>query len=226
MKRLYRGGTRPDALDPGDRELPVLLCVGRLHPVKQQDLLVRSWLATGAHRTSALLLIGGSPGTGTAVEDEIRRRIDTLLAPCPQAARRLALLPALPNTEVRRLQRALAQRGDDACCWYVCPSAKEEFGIAVLEAMDAGLPVAGPRRGGVAHYLRDQVNGLLMDTSGQAGLMRGLRRVAATSADDRRRYAAAGRTLVAERFSVTRMADELAAEYTALRPADQWAQGP
>ncbi|MFE5620609.1 glycosyltransferase family 4 protein [Streptomyces virginiae] len=218
LQRLYRDGARPDALDPGDRELPALLCVGRLHPVKQQDLLVRSWLATGSHRTTALVLVGGSPGTGTEVEDEVRRRIETLLAPYPQAARRLALLPALPNTDVRRLQRALAQRGDDSCCWYVCPSAKEEFGIAVLEAMDAGLPVAGPRRGGVAHYLRDQVNGLLMDTSGQAGLMRGLRRVAATSADDRRRYAAAGRKLVAERFSVTRMAVELAAHYTALHP--------
>ncbi|MBK3632156.1 glycosyltransferase family 4 protein [Streptomyces sp. MBT97] len=217
LKRLYRDGTHPGALDPGDRDLPVLLCVGRLHPVKQQDLLVRSWLATGAHHTTTLVLIGGSPGAGTAVEDDIRRRIDTLLAPYPQAARRLALLPALPNTEVRRLQRALAQRTAEACCWYVCPSAKEEFGIAVLEAMDAGLPVAGPRRGGVAHYLRDQVNGLLMDTSGQAGLMRGLRRIAATSVDDRRRYAAEGRKLVAERFSVTRMADELAAEYTALR---------
>ncbi|MYV40165.1 hypothetical protein GT030_15135 [Streptomyces sp. SID1328] len=55
-----------------------------------------------------------------------------------------------------------------------------------------------------------------MDTSGQAGLVRGLRRVAATSVDDRRRYAAAGTKLVAERFSVTRMADEPAAEYTAL----------
>ncbi|MFJ5520977.1 glycosyltransferase family 4 protein [Streptomyces griseoluteus] len=217
LKRLYRDGTRTDALDPRDRELPVLLCVGRLHPVKQQDLLVRCWLATGAHHTTTLVLIGGSPRTGTAVEDEIRRRISSLLAPYPQAARRLALLPALPNTEVRRLQRALAQRTADACCWYVCPSAKEEFGIAILEAMDAGLPVAGPRRGGVAHYLRDQVNGLLMDTSGQEGLMRGLRRVAATSVDDRRRYAAAGRKLVAERFSATRMADELAAEYTALR---------
>ncbi|MER5604162.1 hypothetical protein [Streptomyces sp. NPDC002265] len=81
------------------------------------------------------------------MEDDIRRRIDTLLAPYPQAAPRLALLPPLPNTEVRRLQRALAQRTADACCWYVCLSAKEEFGIAVLEAMDAGLSVAGPRRG-------------------------------------------------------------------------------
>ncbi len=129
----------------------------------------------------------------------------------------MALLPALPNTEVRRLQRALARRTADACSWYVCPSAKEEFGLAVLEAMDAGLPVAGPRRGGVTHYLRDRVNGLLIDTSDQAGLIRGLRRVATTSVDDRRRYAAAGRKLVAERFSVARMADELADEYIALR---------
>ncbi|WP_328675061.1 glycosyltransferase family 4 protein [Streptomyces sp. NBC_00343] len=217
LDMLYRDGARPDSLDPEDRSLPLLLSVGRLHPVKQQDLLVRAWLATGGYRTTTLILVGGSPGAGTASEEEVRHRIDMLLAESPQASGRLALLPALPNTEVRRLQRALAQRTADVCSWYVCPSAKEEFGLAVLEAMDAGLPVAGPRRGGVAHYLRDQVNGILIDTSDQAGLMRGLRRVAATSVDDRRRYAAAGRKLVAERFSVTRMADELADEYIALR---------
>lgn len=106
-----------------------------------------------------------------------------------------------------------------AACSVPCGNARPTpavFGIAVLEAMDAGLPVAGPRRGGVAHYLRDQVNGILMDTSGQAGLMRGLRRIAVTSADDRRRCAAAGGKLVAERFSLARMADELAAEYAAV----------
>ncbi|MFE2880830.1 glycosyltransferase [Streptomyces roseus] len=86
---------------------------------------------------------------------------------------------ALPNTDVRRLQRALAQRRDYSC-WYDCPSTKEEYGIAVLEAMDARLPVACPRRGGAAHNLRDQVNGLLMDAFGEAGMMRCLRWVAVT----------------------------------------------
>ncbi|GAB2909459.1 glycosyltransferase family 4 protein [Streptomyces heilongjiangensis] len=216
LAALYCGGDRPDALDPEDDGLPLLLCVGRLHPVKQQDLLVRAWLASGGHRTSTLVLVGGSPHAGTEAETDMRRRIDTLLADRPQAARRLALLPALPNADVRRLQRALAGRPGSAPCWYVCPSAKEEFGIAILEAMEAGLPVAGPQRGGVAHYLHDGANGILLDTSGQAGLVRGLLRLAAVPDDDRRRYAQAGRDLVAERFSVTRMADELAAEYRAL----------
>ncbi|MFF7048023.1 glycosyltransferase [Streptomyces griseorubiginosus] len=125
-------------------------------------------------------------------------------------------LPALPNADVRRLQRALAARPQEAPCWYVCPSAKEEFGIAILEAMEAGLPAAGPQRGGVAHYLRDGVNGILMDTSTPTGLMRGLRRLTHISDDERRRYATAGQNLVAERFSVTRMAKELTAEYVAL----------
>jgi len=217
LTNLYQDGARPDALDAEDRDLPLLLSVGRLHPVKQQDLLVRAWLETGGYGTSTLLLIGGSPHTATEVETDMRRRIDTLLADFPQASRRFALLPALSNADVRRLQRALAARPRQAPCWYVCPSAKEEFGIAILEAMEAGLPAAGPRNGGVAHYLRDGVNGILMDTSGPTGLKRALRRLARISADERRRYATAGGKLVKERFSVTRMANELTAEYAALQ---------
>ncbi|MFC8349856.1 glycosyltransferase family 4 protein [Streptomyces sp. NPDC057280] len=217
LTNLYQDGARPDALDAEDRDLPLLLSVGRLHPVKQQDLLVRAWLETGGYGTSTLLLIGGSPHTATEAETDMRRRIDTLLAGFPQASRRFALMPALSNTDVRRLQRALAARSQQAPCWYVCPSAKEEFGIAILEAMEAGLPAAGPRNGGVAHYLRDGVNGVLMDTSGPTGLKRGLRRLARVGDDERRRYATAGGKLVTERFSVTRMANELTAEYAALQ---------
>ena len=216
LAALYQDGTRPDALDAEDHDLPLLLSVGRLHPIKQQDVLVRAWLETGGYSNSTLVLIGGSPHTATEAETDMRRRIDTLLADVPQASRRVALLPALPNADVRRLQRALAARPREAPCWYVCPSAKEEFGIAILEAMEAGLPAAGPQRGGVAHYLRDGVNGILMDTSTPTGLMRGLRRLAHISDDDRHRYATAGQNMVAERFSVTRMANELAAEYVAL----------
>ncbi|MFF5497665.1 glycosyltransferase [Streptomyces aquilus] len=217
LAALYQDGARPDALDAEDLHLPLLLSVGRLHPFKQQDLLVRAWLETGGYGTSTLVLIGGSPHTATEAETDMRRRIDMLLAQFPQASRRFALLPALPNADVRRLQRALAARPEQTPCWYVCPSVKEEFGIAILEAMEAGLPAAGPRSGGVSHYLRDGVNGILMDTSAPTGLKRGLRRLARVGDDERRRYATEGRKLVAERFSVNRMANELTAEYAALR---------
>ncbi|MEU8651502.1 glycosyltransferase [Streptomyces sp. NPDC048737] len=95
------------------------------------------------------------------------------------------------------------------------PSAKEEFGIAVLEAMEAGLPAAGPLRGGVAHYLRDGVNGILLDTSSASGLARGLHRLASLPEDRRTHLARAARETVTTRYSVADMAQALAAEYRA-----------
>ncbi|MFE4633573.1 glycosyltransferase [Streptomyces sp. NPDC056773] len=80
----------------------------------------------------------------------------------------------MPNAEVRCLERALARSGTTGRAYYVCPSAKGEFGIAVLEAMDAGLPVAATSRGGIPHYLEDMVNGLLLDISSSKGLAEGL----------------------------------------------------
>ncbi|MFI5997127.1 glycosyltransferase family 4 protein [Streptomyces sp. NPDC051362] len=216
LSALFRGGDNPDALDPADRHLPLLLCVGRLHPVKQQDLLVQVWLASGLSERSTLVLVGGSPGgPGPGPEAEVRGRIATLLASHPQARSRFALIPAMANEDVRRLERALADPDRAARCWYVCPSAKEEFGIAVLEAMEAGLPAAGPLRGGVAHYLRDGVSGILLDTSSASGLTRGLRRLVAVRETDREQLARRGRDVVRNQYSVTAMADALAREYTA-----------
>ncbi|MCQ9131650.1 glycosyltransferase [Streptomyces hilarionis] len=215
LARLFAGGDAPDALDPGDRRLPLLLTVGRLHPLKQQDVLVEAWLAAGLHTSTTLAVIGGGPGEGNASESRVRRRMEELLDPHPEARTRIALLPALPNDSVRRLQRALADPEHALRAWYVCPSLKEEFGIAVLEAMEAGLPAVGPRLGGVGHYLRDGVNGLLWDTSGPDRMAHGLRRIMNVPEARRRRFARAGSTLVKEKYSVAGMAEALAAQYAA-----------
>ncbi|MEV6210433.1 glycosyltransferase family 4 protein [Kitasatospora sp. NPDC051914] len=211
--RLFAGGGRPDGLDPEDRDLRLLLCVGRLHPVKQQDRLVEAWLDTGLYRSTTLLLVGGSPGRATAVEAGVRAAVAKLLAGQPLGRRRVALWPALPNRQVRVLERALAD-GRVGSAVYVCPSAKEEFGLAVLEAMDAGLAAAGPERGGVPHYIRHGVNGFLLDTGSSAALGAGLLSVCATPQPELDAVAARARRTVGRGYSVDAMAGVLARAYT------------
>ncbi|MGW6542338.1 glycosyltransferase family 4 protein [Streptomyces massasporeus] len=213
LDSLFAGGDRPDALDPADRDLPLLLCVGRLHPVKQQDLLLRTWLTAELWRRATLVMVGGSTRHPTPDEHRVRAVLGALVTGRTRAARRLALLPALPNDRVRRLERALADPQGGVRAWYVCPSAKEEFGIAVLEAMEAGLPAAGPRRGGVSHYLRDGVNGVLLDTGSASSLSRGLHGLLSLPESRRGQLARAGRETVAERYSVAPMAEALADVY-------------
>ncbi|WP_285739488.1 glycosyltransferase family 4 protein [Kitasatospora phosalacinea] len=214
VDRLFRDGARPDGVDTAARGLRLILNVGRLHPVKQQDRLVEAWLEAGLHRSTTMLLIGGSAtGTATPVEEEMRARIAKLLSGHPEARRRIALWPALPNHEVRVLERALASGDRTGRVLYVCPSAKEEFGLAVLEAMDSGLPVAGPQRGGVPHYVRDGVNGFLLATDSVPALAQRLTELVGLPDDALARVAEAGRRSVASRFSAPAMAQSLATAY-------------
>ncbi|MCX5409178.1 glycosyltransferase [Streptomyces sp. NBC_00335] len=175
LERLFETAL-PAALEADERGQPILLTVGRLHPLKQQHVLVQAWIESGLHLRSTLVLVGGSPRADRADsgERQVRKAIADLVAATPAASARLAMVAAMPNTEVRRLERALARSGTRGRAYYVCPSAKEEFGIAVLEAMDAGLPVAATSRGGIPHYVEDMVNGLLLDTSSSKGLTEGL----------------------------------------------------
>ena len=77
---------------------------------------------------------------------------------------------------------------------YACPSRKEEFGLALLEALAAGLSVVGPDRGGPATYIEDGHSGFLADTTDLESLRRGLARAAAARLDPAR--AARARALV------------------------------
>ncbi|KQV69625.1 hypothetical protein ASC64_07225 [Nocardioides sp. Root122] len=55
-------------------------------------------------------------------------------------------------------------RGADV---YVAPAPKESFGIAALEARCAGLPVVARRSSGVTEFIRDRIDGLLVDDDTQ-----------------------------------------------------------
>ncbi|WP_411075787.1 glycosyltransferase family 4 protein [Streptomyces sp. cmx-4-7] len=197
----------------GNHAPTVLLNVGRLHPVKQQDVLVRAWVQSGCYRESVLVIVGGSPRTGDAVERSMHERIEEAVASCPEARRRLLLLPALPNPEVRLLERALADPARPFRARYVCSSAKEEFGLAVLEAMEAGLVTAGPMRDGVPHYLEDGENGLLLDTSTSRSLGGGLERLLRIGDEEAGVMTSRARRLVRTTYSAAAMARATAGHY-------------
>ncbi|GAA4680950.1 glycosyltransferase [Frondihabitans cladoniiphilus] len=207
-----------ETLPESRRDLPLLVSVGRFHRVKGMATIVEAW-ATGPLRDRAnLLLVGGNLEHPSADEREQLDLVDALVPVAERAAAGLLLPGHRPNDTVARWVAAArfgvpglaAPRGV-----YVCGSLKEEFGIALLEAMGAGLVVVAPDGGGPATYVEQGVTGFLTRTYDVARLAESmgdaLAHVAAETDDTR---AARSRATVEASFTIQAMARALAAVYT------------
>ena len=97
---------------------------------------------------------------------------------------------------------------------YVCSSLKEEFGLALLEALASGLVVVGPAAGGPATYVEDGVTGVLVDTRRPDEVARAIRAAfdLATAPDQSERMGRALDRINAD-FTVQAMADRLGGIY-------------
>lgn len=159
--------TRVDALAPARRALPIVVTVGRLHRVKGMATLVEAWARGPLRERANLLIIGGDLEHPSLDEREQLDRIDAAVAPGARAEAGLLLAGHQPN-DVAALWLAAARFGMPGLTApggvYVCASLKEEFGIALLEAMATGLMVVAPDGGGPATYVEDGVTGVLTET--------------------------------------------------------------
>jgi glycosyltransferase involved in cell wall biosynthesis len=94
----------------------------------------------------------------------------------------------------------------------VHPAAREGLGLAVLEAMAAGVPVVATAVGGIVDAVRDEGEGLLVAAGDGLGLVTAIEQLAGDAAL-RRRLGTAGRSRAEREFSIARMADRYAELY-------------
>jgi glycosyltransferase involved in cell wall biosynthesis len=96
----------------------------------------------------------------------------------------------------------------------VHPARWEGFGLALLEAMLASLPVVATRVSSIPEIVVDGETGLLVPADDAAELARAVNRVLSDAAD----YGQRGRERAEREFSVAKMADRTLAVYdSALR---------
>ena len=91
---------------------------------------------------------------------------------------------------------------------FVFPSRAEAFGLVIIEAMAAGLPVISSNCDGVLDIIEQQKNGILANPLDIDELVRSVEMLM-TNRDLRQRLAHAGRKTVEQRFSLDSMADKI-----------------
>lgn len=201
------------------RGLPLLVSVGRFHRVKGMASIVEAWARGPLAERTNLLLIGGDLESPSADEAEQLAAMDAVVAPADRAARGLLLAGHQPNDTAARWVAA-ARFGMPGLAAphgvYVCGSLKEEFGIALLEAMASGLFVVAPDGGGPATYVLQGVTGILAPTWDVA-LLGAAMEEALTLAGSH--DPAASRATVEKSFTIQAMARALGTVYSDVRAA-------
>lgn len=125
----------------------IILCISRIDYQKNQKILLELLNnSAGTH----LLLIG--PITASWYFEELQKRASEL-----NLTNRLTVIPGLAPDSVELLQALKC-----ADC-FVLPSRHEPFGIAALEALDAGVPLIASAVGGLKDFLRHGENALLFE---------------------------------------------------------------
>lgn len=201
---------------PGERHgLPLAISVGRLHRVKGMATVVEAWASDpDVQRRCNLVIVGGDLDHPSTAETEQLARIRSVVASHPGAADGLVLAGHRPNDVVARWLAAtyLGTGGRVGPAGvYVCGSLKEEFGIALLEAMAAGLVVVAPHEGGPATFVEPGITGVLIDTRSPQEVAIGI----AATLDMSQRPGSGERAtaVVRRRFTIDTMADRLASVY-------------
>jgi glycosyltransferase involved in cell wall biosynthesis len=185
-------------VDTGQRPRLRIGYVGRLAPQKRVDLLVAAF--GRMTRPADLVLVGDGPE---------RTRVQRLVRHSP-AADRISTTGFVEHSAVPAVLASLDL--------LVLPSAYEEMGSVLVEAMAAGLPVVASDVGGIPEVVRHGVTGLLVPPGDVAALAAALDRLVADPV--LRSHLAAGARSRAEEYSWPRLGARVEDLYRQLRTGD------
>ena len=175
-------------------EAVLVACVGTIEPRKAQAMLAQAFdMIAAQHPRAWVAFVGGR-------DDDNTEALNRYIEASPYGER-MRVIPVTPEVE----------------SWYgmadvlVCASDIESLPRTVLEAMAWETPVLGTRVFGLPELIDDGETGWLCEPRDLPALASALDRVLSLPPEERRRVGAAGRPLVAERHSLERYGQEIAA---------------
>src|SRR3989338_4568903 len=177
---------------------PVVGAIARLVPSKGVDHLVRSFVQVRASLPKTHLLIVGDGTQRSALESLVRTS---------GLEGAVHFAGTLPETRV-----ALSLMD----VFVFLPAQQEGFGLSLLEAIASGRPVVAVRRGVGSAWVLDQERiGLTVEPEDPAALAQAIVQWL-RNGEAACRAAGAARAVVKERYSLTRMVDQVDAVYRQL----------
>ncbi len=144
----------------------IVLCVSRIDPQKNQLGLVRAFARFAESHTDHRLVLVGSIAVA-AYHAQIVAEIQ-----------RLGLQGKVRIVEGLLPDDPLLPSAYKAAELFVLPSVHEPFGIVVLEAWAAGVPVLASRVGGVPDFAEDRKTALLVEPGSENQLLGGMTELA------------------------------------------------
>lgn len=179
----------------------MILYLARIHPIKCVDVLLRAYAALDNRQSTELVIAGDGDSA--------------LLERLKQLAGQLGL-----GSDVRwvgfaagELKRRLLSRA----AVFVLPSASENFGMAVVEAMSAGKPVIVTTGCGLADFVRRHGAGIVTD--GSVGALRAALAALLASEPQRAAMGEAGRAATVRELSLDAFGARLESLYRSVLAA-------
>ena len=199
------------------RHLPILLSVGRFHPVKGMARIAAAWADDPLlYNTCNLVLVGGNLSHPSDIEITVMEAIEHCVPANDHRRAGLILLGGRPRADIAHLMVATMMGRSQY--WasggiYVDGALKEEFGLALIEALTTGLVVVAPSTGGPSTYVDHNDTGILVDPEHDLGqaIHQGFALV------ERSGRSLKARNMVEQHYAIDTMAEKLTSLYLTVR---------